>query len=308
MVKGTVVKSTGSWYYVKGHDDVVVACRIRGKFRIKGIRATNPVVAGDNVIFDILEGEDTGIITAIGERKNYIIRKSSKLSKEYQLLASNIDILWLMVSMVSPRTYTEFIDRILVAAESFRIKTILIFNKIDIYSEAESMQMEQMVAIYAAAGYQCISLSAKTGEGINEVYDLMSHKTNVIAGNSGVGKSTLVNAIDPGLSLKIGEISDYHQSGKHTTTYAEMFELSNGGKIIDTPGIKGFGMIDIEREELFHFFPEIFKESKHCQFHNCLHYQEPRCAVKTAVENGRISQSRYNNYINLLIGDEEKYR
>lgn len=307
-MKGTVVKSTGSWYYVKDASGVIVPCKIRGKFRMKGSRATNPVVVGDRVSFDALEGEDTGIITHIEERENYIIRKASKLSSEYQMLASNIDILWLMVSMASPRTYTEFIDRVLVTAESFRIRTILLFNKIDIYSEEDAIMMHALKELYLEIGYQCIETSAVKGIGIKEVADLMIGNTSMISGNSGVGKSTLINALEPGLDLKIGSISEVHKSGKHTTTYAEMFELSNGSRIIDTPGIKGFGMIEIEKEELFHFFPEIFRESSQCQFHNCMHDREPKCAVKKAVEEGRISESRYVNYINMLIGSEEKYR
>lgn len=307
-MKGTVIKSTGSRYHVKGENGVVVPCSIRGKFRIKGIRATNPVVVGDRVIFSMLEGEDAGLISGIEKRDNYIIRKASKLSSEYQLLASNIDILWLMTSMSAPQTYTEFIDRILVAAESFRIKVIILFNKIDNYSEEENRMMEELIKTYSSIGYHCIKLSVINRIGIEEVEEMMVNKTNIIAGNSGVGKSTLINSIEPGLNLKIGRISDANKSGKHTTTYAEMFELSNGGRIVDTPGIKGFGMIDIDKEELFHFFPEIFRESKDCHFHNCMHYQEPKCAVKSAVEHGIISESRYINYLNMLMGAEEKYR
>jgi len=254
------------------------------------------------------DGEDSGLISGIEVRDNYIIRKASKLSSEYQLIASNIDVLWLMTSMSAPRTYTEFIDRILVSAESFRIKAIILFNKVDNYTDSEKRMMEELMEIYASIGYHCIKLSAIYGTGIKEVVEEMVGKTNIIAGNSGVGKSTLINAIEPGLNLKIGAISKAHNAGKHTTTYAEMFELSNGGRIIDTPGIKGFGMIDIDKEELFHFFPEIFNESKHCQFNNCLHYQEPKCAVKAAVEKGIVSESRYFNYLNMLMGVEEKYR
>jgi len=307
-VRGTVIKSTGSWYYVKNPDGITVPCRIRGRLRIKGIRATNPVVVGDRVTFTMNKDEDTGVITDIEERKNYIIRKASKLSSEYQLLASNIDILWLMATMSAPRTFTEFIDRILVAAESFRIKTILLFNKIDIYSPEELDKMEELTDIYTTIGYRCFKMSVLKGYGIKEVEDLMVDNVNMIAGNSGVGKSAMIKAMEPGLNLNIGSISDAHQAGKHTTTYAEMLELSNGIRIIDTPGIKGFGMIDIDKEELFHFFPEIFNESRYCQFHNCLHHREPKCAVRSAVEKGLISTSRYYNYLSMLTGTEEKYR
>lgn len=307
-MEGIVIKSTGSWYYVKDPDGHQIACKIRGKFRMKGIRATNPVVVGDHVTFKLIENGGTGIITGIEERKNYIIRKSSKLSKEYQLLASNIDILWLMASLSAPRTYTEFIDRILAAAESFRIRTILLFNKIDAYSKDDFLKLEEMLDTYRTIGYTCIKSSATEGIGLKEIGDLMAGGVNLMAGNSGVGKSTLINALEPKLKIKIGDISDYHQSGKHTTTYAEMHELSNGGKIIDTPGIKGFGMVEIEKEELFHFFPEIFRESKSCQFHNCLHFREPKCAVIKAVEEGKISLSRYENYLRMLMDEEEKYR
>ncbi|MBN1132063.1 MAG: ribosome small subunit-dependent GTPase A [Bacteroidales bacterium] len=307
-MEGTVIKSTGSWYYVRNEEGRIIPCRIRGKLRMKGIRATNPVVVGDQVIFSSGGDGSSGLITEIKERRNYIMRKASKLSSEYQLLASNVDIIWLMVSMVSPRTYTEFIDRILVAAESFRIPVTILFNKTDICSPQDLGNMEELIRIYSSIGYPCIKMSVIRGEGIETVRERMAGKTNVVTGNSGVGKSALINALEPSLKLKVGEISDSHKAGKHTTTYAEMAELSNGGKIIDTPGIKGFGMIDIEKEELFHFFPEIFRISKDCQFHNCLHYREPNCAVREAVGNNLISASRYNNYINMLMDNEGKYR
>ncbi|MCK4751723.1 MAG: ribosome small subunit-dependent GTPase A [Bacteroidales bacterium] len=308
MEKGTVIKSTGSWYTVKLKDNRIVRCSIRGVFRIKGIRATNPVAVGDHVVFEWSEDRGTGIIISIDERTNYIIRKSSKLSSEYQLIACNVDVAWLMISMIQPRTLTAFIDRFLVSAEAYRIPVIILFNKTDLYGKAETMEMEELWSIYTAVGYKCLKLSLQTREGINEVKEEMIGKVNVISGNSGVGKSTLINILDPTIRLKIGDISEYHQAGKHTTTFAEMFELDSGIRIIDTPGIRGFGTIDIERSELFHFFPEIFRASKLCRYHNCMHLNEPDCGVKRAVGEGSVSESRYVNYLMLMEEDPGKYR
>lgn len=306
--KGIVVKSTGSFYSVKTEDGKVVRCGIKGKFRIKGIRATNPVAVGDRVSFEWSDDEKNGIITTIEERSNYIIRRSSKLSKEYQLIASNVDLAWLMISMSMPRTLTPFIDRFLVSAEAYRIPVILLFNKTDLYGRPENEEMDLLTSVYSSIGYRCMHLSLQTRVGLKEVADEMKGKVNVIAGNSGVGKSTLINVLDPAMRLKTGNVSDYHRTGKHTTTFAEMFELSSGIRIIDTPGIRGFGTIDIERTELFHFFPEIFRASKDCRYHNCLHLHEPDCAVKAGVENRSISESRYINYLMMMEEDEEKYR
>lgn len=308
MEKGTVIKSTGSRYTVRIGDNRTVKCSIKGKFRIKGIRATNPVAVGDHVSFEWAEDRDTGIINAIEERRNYIIRKSSNLSHEYQLLACNVDLAWLMVSMILPKTFTAFIDRFLVSAEAYRIPVIILFNKTDLYGEAEIAQMEEMIGIYKSIGYTCLKLSLQTKEGLEEVTRHMAGNVNVITGNSGVGKSTLINVLDPTMRLKIGSISDSHQTGKHTTTYSEMFELNSGIKIIDTPGIRGFGTIDIERSELFHFFPEIFQASKKCRYHNCMHINEPDCGVKKRVETGEISESRYVNYLMMMEVDGGKYR
>lgn len=308
MEKGIVIKSTGSWYTVRLPDKQIVLCGIRGKFRIKGIRATNPVAVGDHVEFEWSEDRTTGIITSIDERRNYIIRKSSKLSKEYQLLACNVDIAWLMVSMVLPRTLTPFIDRFLVSAEAYRIPVIILFNKTDLYDEHAINEMEYLQSIYTSAGYRCMQMSLQTKMGVEEVRAEMEGKINVITGNSGVGKSTLIHVLDPAIRLKIGEISDYHQTGKHTTTFSEMFELSSGISIIDTPGIRGFGTIDIDRAELFHFFPEIFKASKLCKYHNCMHINEPECGVKAAVESGIISETRYVNYLMMMEVDQGRYR
>ena len=306
--RGTVIKSTGSLYSVKLEDGTTVRCGIKGKFRIKGIRATNPVAVGDRVKFEWAEDRKGGIITSIETRSNYIIRKSSNLSKEYQLLATNVDLAWLMVSMVFPRTLTPFIDRFLVSAEAYRIPVIILFNKTDLYGSSEIEEMDHLTSVYSSIGYRCMHMSLQTREGVEEVANEMKGKVSVIAGNSGVGKSTLINVLDPAMRLKTGDISDYHQTGKHTTTFSEMFELASGIRIIDTPGIKGFGTIDIERLELFHFFPEIFRASKRCRYHNCMHLHEPDCAVKAEVEIGNISESRYINYLMMMEEEPGKYR
>lgn len=306
--EGIVIKSTGSQYLVKLADERVVVCGIRGKFRIKGIRATNPIAVGDHVGFEWADDGKSGIITTIRERKNYIIRKSSNLSKAYQLLATNVDQAWLMVSMTQPRTLTPFIDRFLVSAEAYRIPVIILFNKTDLYGEEELAEMDYLLSVYTAVGYICMQMSLQTRKGLEEVRERMTGKVNVISGNSGVGKSTLINVLDPTIRLKTGEISDFHQTGKHTTTFSEMFEISPGIRIIDTPGIRGFGTIDIEREELFHFFPEIFRASKNCKYHNCMHLHEPECGVKLGVEQGTISEFRYINYLMMMEEDPGKHR
>ena len=308
MEEGIVIKSTGSRYIVKTSQGKIVPCGIRGLFRIKGIRATNPVAVGDRVRFEMGVDGETGTIVSIGERTNYIIRRSSNLSKEYQLLACNVDLTWLMISIVSPRTSTAFIDRFLVSAEAYRLPVILIFNKIDLYGEGEIRELEELEEIYTRIGYRTLRLSLQTKEGLENVRQEMKGKLNVISGNSGVGKSTLINILDPSFRLRTGHISESHQTGKHTTTFAEMFELESGIRIIDTPGIRGFGTIDIERSELFHFFPEIFRSSKKCKYHNCIHLNEPGCMVKQAVDAGIISESRYLNYLMMLEEEEGKYR
>jgi ribosome biogenesis GTPase len=307
VIKGLVIKSTGSWYYVKDNDGNVVPCKIKGTYRIKGIRATNPVAVGDQVDFELTDSGN-GIISRIGERKNYIIRRSTNLSKEYQLIAANIDQAILMVSLVNPRTHLAFIDRFLVSAEAFRIPVVLMFNKTDIYREEEAEELELLVALYEGIGYRTTAISVEAGTNMEQVVQLFADKVSVVAGNSGVGKTTLLNYLDPALNLKTREVSSYHKSGQHTTTYAEMFFLPGNARIIDTPGIKGFGMVDIERGELFHFFPEIFKFSSDCKFHNCMHENEPDCAVIKAVYDHRISECRYLNYLGLLEDMGDKYR
>lgn len=308
MERGIVLKSTGSRYTVRLEDGDVASCTIKGSFRTRGIRATNPVAVGDQVHVNLDDNGHTGVITAIEERGNYIIRRASNLSREYQILAANVDTAWLMVSMVLPRTLTAFIDRFLVSAEAYRIPVIILFNKIDLYSERKAAEMDELLGIYRNAGYRCMQLSLETGEGLEAVRQEMHGKVNVIAGNSGVGKSTLIKRLDPSVSLKIGELSDAHGAGRHTTTFSEMFEIAGGIRIIDTPGIRGFGTIDIEKSELFHFFPEIFRASSGCRYHNCMHINEPGCHVKQQVDEGSISRSRYVNYLMMMEGDEGKYR
>ncbi|MGY5846559.1 ribosome small subunit-dependent GTPase A [Salegentibacter sp. HM20] len=309
-MKGTVYKSTGSWYLVKTPEGESYDCRIKGKFRIQGIKSTNPVAVGDRVEFDIDEKADevTGVIKKIEERSNYIIRRSVNLSKQTHIIASNIDQVFLLVTLNNPPTFTTFIDRFLVTAEAYGIKAVLLFNKIDTYNEDELVEIKYLAALYRAVGYECLGISAKTGKNVDKVKEMMLGKTSMFSGHSGTGKSTLINAIEPSLNLKTSEISDQHKQGQHTTTFAEMFDLSFDARIIDTPGIKGFGVVDIEREELGDFFPEFFKLKQDCKFHNCMHLEEPKCAVKEALEEGEIAWSRYKSYLQILEGEEDNYR
>ena len=303
-----VYKSTGSWYKVVAENNEVYECRIRGKIRLKGLKTTNPVAVGDTVHILPEAEEGKAVITHIDERSNYIIRKASNLSKQYHIIAANIDQALLIVSLTAPKTPFAFIDRFLVTCEAYRIPVHIIFNKVDIYGEDELMDMFYLKKAYGDIGYPCTEVSAKEGKNIDKVAALLKDKRTLLSGNSGVGKSTIVNRIDNNLELKTAEVSDYHKKGKHTTTFAEMYDLHDGGQIIDTPGIKGFGIIDIDKEELFHFFPEIFKEAENCQFHNCTHIHEPKCAVKEAVEIEKISSLRYENYVSLFFDDDTKYR
>lgn len=309
MKKGLVIKSTGSWYLLKDQQTgEFVSCTIRGKLRITGIKSTNPVAVGDYVAYDLQQKTNTGIIYKVFERKNYIVRKSTNLSKQTHILAANIDQAILMVTLIDPVTYSIFIDRFLITAEAYEIPAKLIFNKMDLYHDKEKQKLEEYFRAYQLAGYDCIKISVTKKTNINQVKELLKNNVNLMAGNSGVGKSSLINLIDPAFNLKTEEISTYHKSGKHTTTFAEMFELSIGGYIIDTPGIRGFGLYNIEKEELFHYFPEIFKASKYCKFYNCTHIHEPGCAVKKAVDQGKIHAMRYNNYLNILLDEETKHR
>ncbi len=309
MNKGIVIKTTGSWYTVKadGEEGLPVDCKIKGKFRIKGIRATNPVAVGDRVSF-IKNEDNTGLITNIEKRKNYIIRRASNLSKEYQLIATNVDEAWLIVTLIEPKTFPEFIDRFLITAEAYSIPVNIIFNKTDLYKDELKEDLDILMYMYRSIGYSCFAVSALNEEGLGEVQSKMENKINVFAGNSGVGKSTLINKLDPLLNLKTANISQSHKTGKHTTTFSEMHPLSVGGYVIDTPGIRGFGLIDFDKEELSHYFPEIFKISHACKFNNCLHLNEPDCAVREAVEKGEIFDSRYYSYLNLMEDDGKRYR
>lgn len=305
---GLVIKNTGSWYTVKTDDGRIIDCKIKGNFRLKGIRSTNPVAVGDGVEI-ITNQEGTAFITAIDDRRNYIIRKSQNLSKQSHIIAANVDQAFLLVTVNYPQTSTTFIDRFLASAEAYRVPVVLVFNKCDILSEDESHYQEMMRTLYDTIGYQCFGISASTGEGLDALLPLLKDKITLLSGNSGVGKSTLINVILPLAQLRTAEISDAHNTGTHTTTYSEMLELPDGGYVIDTPGIKGFGTFDMEPEEITSYFKEIFHFSKGCRFSNCMHTHEPGCAVIKAVEEHYIAASRYQSYLSMLEDKEEgKYR
>jgi ribosome biogenesis GTPase len=307
-MQGTVTKSTGSWYWVRTIEGNLYECRIRGKFRIQGIKSTNPVAVGDKVDFDIEPNKNTGVINKIHDRTNYIIRKSVNLSKQTHIIAANIDTAFLMVTLQSPRTYTAFIDRFLATAEAYHIHAVLLFNKIDSYTDQHLIEMEILKDVYQEIGYTCIEISATEKINITTVKELMKDKTSLFTGHSGVGKSTLINVIGPTLNLKTKPVSDIHKQGLHTTTFAEMHPLSFGGYIIDTPGIKGFGVVDFTKEEVGDYFPEIFALKEKCKFNNCLHIKEPKCAVIDALEKEEIAPSRYYNYLQLLEEESSPYR
>ena len=309
-MQGIVYKSTGSWYTVKSEEGDFYNCRIKGKFRIKGIKSTNPIAVGDLVTFSLEKNgdEEVGIISEIKDRKNYIIRKSVNLSKQTHIIAANLDQVFLLVTLNNPVTYTSFIDRFLVTAEAYAIPAILLFNKSDTYSKEEKEEVSSLVKLYRKIGYQCIELSAKKGENVQEVKTLMKNKISMFSGNSGVGKSTLVNVIEKNLMLKTAEISEQHLQGQHTTTFAEMYDLSFGAKIIDTPGIRGFGIVDMENDEIGDYFPELFALKGFCKFNDCLHVDEPKCAVKEALDNDKIAWSRYRSYLQMVLGEDENYR
>lgn len=307
---GTVYKSTGSWYTVKSENGDFVECRMKGKFRIKGIKSTNPIAVGDIVDYELDETSDaiTGTIHNIHERKNYIVRKSVNLSKQIHIIASNIDQVFLLITIDNPPTTTSFIDRFLVTAEAYGIEAILVFNKIDTLTEQTLDDQLYLQHIYSEIGYKCLRISSTENKGIDKLKEMMIGKVSMFSGHSGVGKSTLVNALEPSLHLKTSVISEQSKQGQHTTTFAEMYDLSFDARIIDTPGIKGFGIVDMEPTEITDYFPEFFRLKDQCKFNNCLHKEEPHCAIKTALEKDEIAWSRYNSYLKILEGDEEHYR
>ncbi len=294
---GKIIKSTGSWYWVvEEKTGKVYECRLRGKFRTKGIKTTNPVAVGDIVDFDT----ETGAITNIHPRSNYIIRKATNLSKQSHIIAANIDQAIIIVSLAKPRTSTGFIDRFLITAEAYHIPAIIVFNKIDLLDKEQLLILENIVSIYEKIGYKCLQTSVTELVNLDSFRNILHNKNSLLSGHSGVGKSALINTIDAKLDLKIGNISEYHSKGMHTTTFAEAFELKTGGSIIDTPGIKEFGLIEFEKPELSHRFPEFIKHLSNCKYNDCLHVNEPNCAVIDAVNNGDISEIRYGNYLNIL--------
>lgn len=307
-MQGTVVKSSGSVYGVRAMDGSLIECRVKGNFRLKGIRSTNPVAVGDHVRYDVRD-DGTAYIVEILERKNYIVRKASNLSKQSHILAANLDLCFLIVTISHPATATTFIDRFLAAAEAYRVPVVLVFNKIDIYDSSEREELEYLTALYSSIGYRCLHTSATDNVGIDALKEMMRGKVSLLAGNSGVGKSSLVNAIAPEIAARVGEISRTHDTGMHTTTYTEMFEFMPQSYIVDTPGVKGFGTYDMEVEEISHYFVEFFELSKDCRYGNCTHTHEPGCAVLKALENGRLAPSRYQSYLSMLEDkDEGKYR
>lgn len=311
-MRGLVIKNTGSWYTVKTEDGRTIDSKIKGNFRLKGIRSTNPVAVGDHVVV-VPNQEGTAFITEIEDRRNYIIRKSPNLSKQSHIIAANLDQAFLIVTVNHPETSTTFIDRFLAGAEAYRVPVVLIFNKYDLLDDDERRYQHAVMNLYESIGYQCVELQATPqapeGKGTEQLRPLMEGKTTLMSGNSGVGKSTLINALLPYANLRTADISDAHNTGMHTTTFSEMLELPEGGYIIDTPGIKGFGTFDIEREELTSYFREIFRFSEQCRFSNCTHTHEPGCAVLKALEKHYIAESRYNSYLSMLEDKEEnKYR
>ena len=311
MTQGLVIKNTGSWYIVRTADGTERNCKIKGNLRLKGFRCTNPVAVGDNVEIEVKE-DGTAFIRSILPRRNYIIRRASNLSREFQILAANLDMAVLVVTLLNPETSTVFIDRFLATAEAYNVPVTIVFNKIDLLTEPEDRELlEAVIYLYRSIGYTVVPMSVITGEGLDLLRNELQGKTALFSGNSGVGKSSIINLLVPDAKLKVGDISEVHHTGMHTTTFSEMLDIpgDNAGHIIDTPGVKGFGTIDFEKSEVAHFFPEIFKVSKECKYNNCTHTHEPGCAVRDAVEQNHISQSRYNSYLSIMEDtDPDKYR
>jgi ribosome biogenesis GTPase len=307
-VKGLVVKNTGSWYQIQAEDGRLIDAKLKGNFRLKGIQSTNPVAVGDRVLLED-NAEGTAFIYEIEDRKNYLVRKASNLSKQSQVIASNLDQVFLIATVNHPVTTTTFIDRFLATAEAYRIPATLFFNKTDRYSEDDKEYMDALINLYETIGYPCYAISATENQDWSFLLELLKNKITLFSGHSGVGKSTLINRLIPGSRQKTREISEYHNKGMHTTTFSEMLALPGGGYIIDTPGVKGFGLFDMEGVEISHYFPEIFRFSHNCRFNNCRHLQEPGCAVRQALDNHYISESRYRSYLNMLEDkNENKYR
>jgi ribosome biogenesis GTPase len=309
-VEGIVTRTTGSWHQVRLKDGKLLNCKLKGNLRMKGIRTTNPVAVGDRVELEYLREKDVAMIKRILERDNYIIRRATKLSKESHIIAANMDQVVLVATVAFPRTSTGFIDRFLVTAEAYHIPAVLVFNKTDLYTDEIKAYLDELEGIYMAAGYPFIKVSATTGHGIEELRNALKNKVSLISGHSGVGKSTLINKLEPDLNLKVMEISSYHLKGQHCTTFAEMFPLTSGGFIIDTPGIKEFGLTDFDRREVAERFPEMRALMHECRYNNCSHTNEPGCAVITAMNEGKIPATRYENYLRIYYGrdwDDEKY-
>lgn len=310
-MEGLVIRNTGSHYVVAPDDgSAEINCKIKGNFRIKGIRTTNPVAVGDHVTVGDPAPDGTAYITAISPRRNYIIRRASNLSKEAHIIAANVDRAMLVATLAHPTTSTNFIDRFLATASAYDVPAILVINKTDLLTEPEDRELlDAVVYLYSSIGYEVATVSAKTGEGMDRLRELLHDRITLVSGNSGVGKTTLINELIPGLDLRTAEISAVHDQGMHTTTFSELFRLPGGGAIIDTPGVRGFGTIDFDKYEVAHYFPELFEESKHCRFGNCTHTHEPGCAVLRAIDEGRIAQSRYASYLSILDdATEGKYR
>ncbi|MDX9941872.1 MAG: ribosome small subunit-dependent GTPase A [Bacteroidales bacterium] len=305
-MKGIITKSTGSWYTIMDETGKRHECRLRGKFKMSGIQSTNPLAVGDHVGFTLDAQEGTGIITSIEDRKNYIIRKATNLSRRTHIIAANLDQALIIATLAEPRTSTGFIDRFLVTCEAYSIPAVIVFNKADLYDAVSLDYVKQLLEMYNQAGYPGLVVSASEKDNLEAFSDILKGKTTLLSGHSGVGKSTLINAIEPGLNLKVQTISQVHLKGRHTTTFAEMFQLSNGGFIIDTPGIKEFGLVDFEPWELSHYFPEMRELFNKCRFDNCTHHNEPGCRVKEEVEHGNISILRYQNYLNMLLGEDTR--